>query len=136
MYEQESYKQTMVLFGGQDNTISRGLLYSLRANYGGLQQRFVTVQLLASSIDDLFVAFKQQTKKHQEHVEDKEQGNPEQQPWSSEYVANLLKMKNQQREQMESFLFFRVSAMQKLFSINNQTIAELVERNKPQKFMN
>lgn len=135
MYEQESYKQTMLLFGGQDNAISRGLLYSLRANYGGVQQRFVTVQLLASSIDDLFVAFKQQTKKHQEQVEEKEQGNPEQKPWSSEYVAKLLQMKNQQREQMESFLFFKVSAMQKLFSINNQTISELVQRNLPPKFI-
>lgn len=129
MYEQESYKQTTLLFGGQDNAIARGLLYTLKSNFGGVHQRFITVRLLASSIDDLLVAFKQRTQKHQDNRGEKEGNKPEDQQWSSEYVAKLLNMKNQPREQMESFLVFKMSAMQKLFTLDNQTVGELLQRN-------
>lgn len=129
MYEQESYKQTILLFGGQDAVVSKGLLYTLRANYGGIRQRLGTLQSLVSSVEDLVTAFQQRTQTYQEQVNQKEQANPEQHPWTSEYVAKILQMQIQPREQLESYLYFKMSAMQKLLSFNNQTIDELVQSN-------
>lgn len=120
-----AYKQTTQIFGGQDDTLAKGVKYALRTRFGGIRQEVVNMQALVSSIEDLTEVFEKQTQRYQEKKQQKKSQAPH--TWSSENIAKLLNMQTEQREQLEGNWHLEMGPLQKIFSFDNQTIERMPE---------
>ncbi|RZC42857.1 vitellogenin [Asbolus verrucosus] len=122
---QLAYKQYPQFFGGADYILPKGIKYSLQKYIGGVQQNLADIQAMVSSVDDLINVYQQQTEEYQEQLKQKHQNDPSQNQFSSESVAQLLNMNNEQREQLEGNVYFQIGSLQKIWSFDNQTFENL-----------
>ncbi|KAJ3639678.1 hypothetical protein Zmor_003022 [Zophobas morio] len=120
-------KQITEFVGGEDCVLPRGINYMLRSRVGGVKQQIVNLKTLTSSVDDLTNVFEQQTKSYRQLLQEKQASESIKTKWSSEHTAKLLNMQNEQREQLESYMFFHIASLQKIFSFDNQTIENITQ---------
>lgn len=124
---QSLFQQNLQMFGGEDHAVPRGITYLLEKEFGGVYQKVINVQMMVSSIEDLVNVFQQQTEEYKRQQKEKQHEQAVNYPWSSENIAKLLNLQNEQREQLEGGLYLQMGALQSIFSFDNQTIKNLPE---------
>lgn len=117
----------METVGSEDQFCPRGIKYSLQYNMGGLKNELVNLQTVVSNIDELIHVFKQQTQSYSQKQSKQEQNYHQQaqQKWSSQYIAQLLKYKPEEREQLEGSIYLENGVLQGMVSFDNTSIPNL-----------
>lgn len=94
---------------------------------GGLRNELINLQTVISNIDELIHVFKQQTKSFSQKQRKQEQYYHEQaqQKWSSQYIAQLLKYKPEEREQLEGSFYLESAILQGMLSFDNTSVPNL-----------
>ncbi|CAH0562015.1 unnamed protein product [Brassicogethes aeneus] len=118
------YKQVVQTIIGQGSFIPKSVKYSLRSTLAGLHRQLVNMQYMVSSIDELTNVVMKQTEFYKQA---KEQTQNTEQQWSSQQVAGLLKLKMDEKDQLEGSLNIELGNIQQILSFDNRTIERLPE---------
>ncbi|EFA11425.1 Vitellogenin-like Protein [Tribolium castaneum] len=121
------FEQNLQMLGGEDHAVPRGMKYLLEKQFGGVYQQVINAHAMVSSIEDLVSVFQQQTEEYKRQQQEKQHEQSVNYPWSSENIAKLLHLQNEQREQLEGSLYLQMGALQTIFSFDNHTMENLPE---------
>ncbi|KAH1029855.1 hypothetical protein HUJ05_003012 [Dendroctonus ponderosae] len=113
--------------GSQDSHWPKILDFSLNADMSGMKMPTITAQGILSSMKDATNVFKQTTAEYQQNKNQRSEQANNDGPLSSAQIAKKLKYNFEEREQLESVILAQFGFIEKLWSVNNQTIDELPE---------
>lgn len=119
----------MDIIGSEDELYPKGLIYSSYLSSAGLTKKLINVQAMVTSIKTLHNVFQQQTssdfEKHQQQKRKQEQQGQHQ--WSSQKIAEILRLQPDEQEQMEGNLYYDSGIIETMFSFDNNTIAIIMK---------
>lgn len=114
----------MDIIGSEDEFYPKGLIFSSYLNSAGLTKNLINVQAIVTSIKTLHHVFKQQTSSYSEkHQQQKRKHQQQvQHQWSSQKIAEILRLQPDEQEQMEGNLYYESGIIETMFPFDNNTI--------------
>ncbi|CAH2002693.1 unnamed protein product [Acanthoscelides obtectus] len=121
------YSEEYSTFGAEESFQAHGYKYSLNANLNGLYRKVFSVQKMVSNLQELFHVGMMQTDSYQKQQERQKQASEEQMknPWSSIRIARLMKISNEEREQLEGNLLLQFEQLYQTLPFDNMTIENI-----------
>ncbi|XP_060515925.1 vitellogenin-like isoform X2 [Cylas formicarius] len=124
---QQEYVHHVYHIGSEESYLPKSLKYQVKGRINGMNEHFVNVQAMVSSIKELKNVLFQQTEQYEQLKSQRSQQGG-QNKWSSENVARMLNLETPEKEQLEGFIYTQMGSLHKLWSIDNNTLERLPEQ--------
>ncbi|XP_018565741.1 vitellogenin-like [Anoplophora glabripennis] len=124
------YHQSCQYLGSEEEFYPTGLRSRIHDNLGGQKRKLATFDAMVSSIDEMIHVVKHQTSDYQQQRQEQQQKAQQQgqHKFSSLYIAQLLNMKADEREQFEGNLYTELQgAFYKFWPFDNRSMEKLPE---------
>lgn len=117
-----TYKQSAAYWSSEESIIPEGVMYSLRANMGGLKRQYMNVVAMVSNVQDAFQVLEEQVENDRQMGYQTAQHDSK---WAGEKIARMLKLRGDEKEQVEGNILLGMGEVRKLMTFDNHTIEKL-----------
>nr|CAD7573376.1 unnamed protein product [Timema californicum] len=126
------FEQQVDHIGSDDHIVPRALLFNVRRNLGGVNDRYMSFDAMTSSVDDLLDVLLDQIgeneysdqRRHFYNEENQYSENPDSK-WNLNKIGAELNIKTLMAEQLEGNILFQLAASERFFAFDNHTIEAL-----------